>query len=292
MSRLPKLLVAVAAATLLLTVPARAQAEPSASVFTPTTGAGVEVGVPVLVTGRTFRTAPEAIGAAELTFDGGATWVTTELLRVLSGFRTDWRHTYTPEVAGDVTIAARAVTAEGPGATGPAVTVHVGGTTVPQPLDCSVRCEFASHYAPEVDDPDTAPVEVGVRVRVDRPGEVLGASLLRGAYRGPIALRMWSGTGVLLAERAWDHPGRMAEIDFPTPVPVEPGHDYVISYYTPQGGYATSEHYFTGTVVRAPFIAPHDGTNGAGVYHYGLDGGFPTESWHDSTYWVLPEFRG
>ncbi|GAA1292981.1 DUF4082 domain-containing protein [Saccharothrix xinjiangensis] len=292
MSRLPKLLAAVAATTLLLTGPAHAQDEPSAAVFTPTTRAGVEVGVPLLVTGSSFSTTPEAVVATELTFDGGATWVTTERVRVLPGSRTDWRHTHTPRVAGDLTIAARAVTAAGAGATGPAVTVHVGGATVPQPLNCPVRCEFVSHHAPEVDDTDTSPVEVGVRVRFDRPGLVLGASLLRGAHRGPIALRMWSGDGGLLAEREWDHPGRMAEIDFPTPVPVEPGRDYVVSYYTPQGGYATSEHYFTGTVVRAPFTAPHDGTHGAGVYRYGVGGGFPIDSWHDSTYWVQPEFRG
>ncbi|MFT7834637.1 DUF4082 domain-containing protein [Saccharothrix sp. BKS2] len=292
MSRLPKLLAAIAAGTLLLTGPAHAQDAPSATVFTPTTQSGVEVGVPLLVTGSSFSANPQEIIATELTFDGGETWVTTELIRVLSWSRTDWRHTHTPEVAGEVTIAARAVTAAGPGPTGPAVTVHVGGATVPQPLNCSIRCEFISHHAPEVDDADTLPVEVGVRVRVDRPGQVLGASLLRGAHRGPIALRMWSEDGELLAERTWDHPGRMAEIDFPTPVPVEPGHDYVVSYYTPLGGYSTSENYFTGTAVRAPFTAPHNGTHGAGVYRYGVGGGFPTDSWHDSTYWVQPEFRG
>ncbi|MGW4111282.1 DUF4082 domain-containing protein [Actinosynnema sp. NPDC004786] len=291
MSRSPRLLTAVAAAALLLAVPAHAQDVPSATVTTPTTGAGVEVGVPLLITGSSFSATPEAV-TTELTFDGGATWVAAETVRVLAGWRADWRHTYTPPAAGDLAIAARAVTGTGAGAAGPAVTVHVGGTTTPQPVNCAVRCEFTSPYAPEVDDPDAQPVEVGVRVRLDRPGVILGASLLRGAYRGPITLRMWSDDGVLLAEREWDHPGRMAEIDFPAPVPVEAGRDYVVSYYTPQGGYASSENHFTGTVVHAPFTAPHDGTHGAGVYHYGTGGGFPTDAWHDSTYWVQPEFRG
>ena len=77
----------------------------------------------------------------------------------------------------------------------------------------------------------------------------------------------------------------MVQIDFATPVPVEPGRDYVISYYTPEGGYESSENFFTGTLVSAPFIAHR----GAGVYRYG--GGFPTENWHDSAYGVVPEFR-
>lgn len=292
MPRLSRLLVAVAAATFGLPGAAHAQDGPVVGISTPTTGAGVQVGVPVLVTGSTMSASPRAITATELSFDGGATWVTTELVRVLEGFRTDWRYLHTPATAGDVTIAGRAVTASGVGPTGAAVTVHVGGTTVPQPVDCRPRCEFTTPYAPAVDDPDVHPVEVGVVTRFDRPGHVLGASLLRGTYREPITLRMWSDAGVLLAERLWEHPGLMAEIDFPTPVPVEPDRDYVISYYTPRGGYATSEHYFTGTVVQAPFTAPHNGTHGAGVYHYGVGGGFPTDSWHDSTYWVQPEFRG
>ncbi|MFI9010939.1 DUF4082 domain-containing protein [Actinosynnema sp. NPDC053489] len=292
MSRLPKLLAAVAAATLLLAPPAQAQPELSTTILAPTAGAGVGVGLPLLVTGSSFSATPEAIVDTELTFDGGATWVSAEPARVLPGWRTDWQHTYTPEVAGDLTIAARAVTAAGPAAAGPAVTVHVGGETVPQPVACADRCQLSAHYAPTVDDPDTGPVEVGVRVRFDRPGVVPGAGLLRGAYRGPIAVRMWSEDGVLLAEQPWDHPGLMAEVFFTTPVPVEPGRDYVVSYYTPQGGYATTENYFTGTLVHAPFTAPHDGAHGAGVYHYGVGGGFPTDSWHDSTYWILPDFRG
>jgi hypothetical protein len=284
------LFAAVAAATLVLSGTAHAQDDPLVVITTPTTHAGAEVGVPLLITGSSLSPTPGTITATELTFDGGATWVTTERLRVLDGFRTDWRYAYTPDVAGDVMVAGRAVTSSGVGTTGAATTVHVGGTTVPQPVHCEIRCEFSTPYAAVVDDPDVLPVEVGVRTRFDRPGHVLGTSLLRGAYRGPISLRLWSDTGVLLAERPWDHPGRMAEIDFPTPVPVEPGRDYVISYYTPHGGYATSENYFTGTLTHAPFTAPHDGTRGAGVYRYGS--GFPTDSWHDSTYWVQPEFRG
>lgn len=232
MPRLSRLFAAVAAATLVLSGTAHAQDDPLVVITSPTTHSGAEVGVPILITGSSLSPTPGTITATELTFDGGATWVTAERLRVLDGFRTDWRYVHTPDVAGDVTVAGRAVTAAGAGPTGAATTVHIGGATVPQQVHCEIRCEFITPYAAVVDDPDV----------------------------------------------------------FPTPVPVEPDRDYVISYYTPQGGYAMSENYFTGTLVQAPFTAPHDGTRGAGVYRYG--GGFPTDSRHDSTYWVQPEFQG
>lgn len=292
MPRSTRLLAAVAAATLALSGTAIAQvADPAVVFFSPSTQVGLEVGVPVLVTGATVTPDTASVAATELTFDGGATWVRATPVRVLGGLRVDWTYLWTPDAVADAVVAGRAVTAAGPGAVGEALVLHVGGETVPQPVDCAVRCEMYTPYAAEVQDHDTLPVEVGIRVRVDRPGLVLGASLGRGAYRGPILLRLWSD-GVLLAEQPWDHPGRMAEIDFATPVPVVPGQDYVVSYYTPQGGYLVAEDHLTGTVVDAPFTAPHDGVHGAGVYRYGAGGGFPTDSYRDSHYFVQPEFRG
>ncbi|WP_157621545.1 DUF4082 domain-containing protein [Saccharothrix sp. NRRL B-16348] len=288
MPRLSRLLVAIAAATLVLSGTAHAQDDRRVIVGTPTARSAAEVGVPLLVTGLSVAPSTVAITATELTFDGGATWVTAEVLRDHDPARVDWRYVYTPDQPGDVGVAGRVVTASGVGPVGAPVVIHVGGVAVTQPVNCATRCELGTYYKDIVNDPDREPVEVGMRFRVDRPGQLLGASLGRGAYRGPITLRLWSDTGALLAEQPWDHPGLMAEIDFPTAVPAEPGRDYVISFYTPEGGYATSEDFFVGTLVRAPFIVPR----GAGVYHYGVGGGFPTDTWHDSTYWVLPEFRG
>ncbi|GAA3463209.1 DUF4082 domain-containing protein [Saccharothrix longispora] len=161
------------------------------------------------------------------------------------------------------------------------------GPPGPRTVSCAEGCEFVTRPAPEVAAEDVRPTEVGVRTVFDRPGHVLGASLLRGPHRGPITLRLWRD-GALLAERAWTHPGRMAEIFFATPVPVEAGREYVISYYTPYGGYLTSPGYYTAPVTYGPFTAPV----GAGVLHHGEGGGFPTENHGDSTYWINPEFRG
>ncbi|MGM1065347.1 DUF4082 domain-containing protein [Saccharothrix sp. Mg75] len=161
------------------------------------------------------------------------------------------------------------------------------GIPGPRAVSCVEGCEFVTRPAPEVVSDDVSPTEVGLRTVFDRPGHVLGASLLRGAYRGPVTLRLWQD-GALLAERAWAHPGRMAEIFFATPVPVQAGREYVISYYSPYGGYLTSPDYYTAPVTHGPFTAPA----GAGVLRRGEGGGFPTENRGNSTYWVNPEFRG
>ncbi|QFZ20336.1 DUF4082 domain-containing protein [Saccharothrix syringae] len=295
MSRSLRLSAVVAAVVLVLSGTSVAQAaEPTASFFTPTTQAGVAVGVPVIVTGTTLLGNTAPVTGTELTFDGGATWVEPTPVELFPDFRIDWSYLWTPTEAGTTEIAARPVTTAGPGAVSAPIVVHVGGETVVQPVNCSVRCEMSMPFVTEAgehEDIDDQPVEVGVRVRVDRPGVMLGASTLRGNYRGTLVVRMWAD-GVLLAEQPYDHPGRMVQADFATPVPVEPGREYVVSFYSPQGGYMATEDYFTGTLVAAPFIAPHDGVHGAGVYHYGVGGGFPTDTYHDSSYSVLPEFRG
>ncbi|MEV8438674.1 DUF4082 domain-containing protein [Actinosynnema sp. NPDC051121] len=291
MSRSLRLSAVVAAVVLVLSGTSVAQAAaPVARIDTPTTQSGLAVGVPVLVTGITTYGDTTPLTGTELTFDDGATWIQPTPVQWY-GYWYFWTYLWTPTEAGTATIAVRPVTATGPGTVSGTSVVHVGGETVPQPLNCSIRCEMHTPYAYGVDDIDVLPVEVGVRFLVDRPGVILGASTLRGDYRGTLLVRLWSD-GVLLAEQTYDHPGRMVEADFATPVPVEPGREYVASFYSPQGGYTVSENFFTGTVVAAPFIMPHDGVRGAGVYHYGDGGGFPTDTYHDSHYWVLPEFRG
>jgi hypothetical protein len=292
MSRSFRLSAVVAAAVLVLSGTSVAQAVvPTAEFFTPTTQSGLALGIPVIVTGTTVfgDTAPHT--GTELTFDGGATWVQATPVYVFTGWRVDWTYLWTATVAGTGTIAVRPVTTAGPGAVSETIVVHVGGETVPQPVhNCPTRCEMHAPFAYGVEDTDLEPVEFGVRVLVDRPGVMLGASMLRGTYRGPLVMRIWAD-GVLLAEQVHDHPGRMVETNFATPVPVEPGREYVVSFYSPQGGYMVTEDFYTGTVVAAPFITPHDGVRGAGVYHYGDGGGFPTDTYRDSFYWVLPEFR-
>lgn len=278
MSWLPRLVAVVAALGLVLSGTAYAVDAPRSGISTPTTGASVAVGVPLLVTGIAYNGEAGGIISVELSVDGGTTWFE-------AGTTESWRYIYTPTAAGELTIVSRASTASTTGVWTSPITVYVGGAGTPPPIGC--RCYFLLPDAVVAKDSDLEAVELGMRMRFDRDGSVTGITLRRGTYSGPVTVRVWSGAGELLGEEV----GSGQEVMLSSPVPVTAGADYVVSYYTPAGGYASTERYFTGSVIRAPFSAPHDGVSGAGVYRYGVGGGFPTDTWRDSNYWIAPYFQ-
>lgn len=294
MSRSPRLLAAIAAAAaaavaLLLPTPAFAD-NPAVSIVTPTAGAGLDtagldVGVPLLITGHAFNGESGGIVSVEITFDAGSNW------EQVDGLET-WAYLATPVQTGALTFQVRSSTASMVGNPSPPRTVHVGSAGSPPSLQCS--CFFSLPSLPDrpvINDPDQEAVELGMRIRLDRNGYLTDLSIRRGTYTGVLLARVWSGGGTLLAEKASATSSSLFQrVIFDSPVPVQAGEDYVVSYYTPAGGYAATENYFTGTVVSAPFAAVHGGPAGAGVYHYGVGGGFPADTWHDSNYWVHPRF--
>ena len=283
---MPRLLaiVAVSAAVLatLLPGPAAVAADhPMTTIHTPTAGAGLDVGVPLLITGGAVNGEAGGIISVEISFDAGTSWEQ-------AGTTESWAYTHTPAQAGTLTMIARASTSTVVGVPSAPRTVYVGSAGSPPSMSCPCFVNLPNLPGlPVVDDPDQEAVELGLRVRPDRDGYITRLSIIRGTYEGPLVGRVWSGTGTLLAEQtSAAGSGYGQDIVLTTPVALEAGEDYVVSYYTPAGGYAATEYYFSGTLVTGPIMAPHDGTSGAGVYHYGVGGGFPTDSWHDSNYWV------
>lgn len=99
---------------------------------------------------------------------------------------------------------------------------------------------------------------------------------------------MWSSAGQLLGTVTFsgETAGGWQQATLATPVSVTAGTTYVVSYYAPNGRYAGDSGYFaTSGVDNAPLHALADGQGGPnGVYRYG--GGFPTDSWRSSNYWV------
>ncbi|MCC8249990.1 DUF4082 domain-containing protein [Saccharothrix luteola] len=286
MSRSSRFAVVLAAIAPLLggVLPAHAAADDFYTVIDiPSRNPQAEVGVPFLVTGHVRGSWTTPITRVEVTTDDGRTWHPAE-------GTTEWRYAFTPTGPGVHVTGARAYNDTGVSpVSAPDIDVHVG-LTGPLPF-AGCLCILDSFAWRGGYDPDPEPVEVGTRIRFDRPGEVTGVYLKRGDYRGPVVVHLWRGDGTLLAEQTGgSDPSSWQIVGFDQAVPVQPGVDYVASYYTPEGGYRSTEHYYTGTVVSAPFIAPHNGVSGAGVYRYGVGGGFPTESWHDSNYWVSPTF--
>lgn len=283
MMRLPRWTAVVATLTLsMLGAPAAVADDslPFVNFHTPTDGMYAQVGEPVVLTGSGLTREGHPATKVELTFDGGATWIDV-------GWPTwPWRYLVTPTEPGDITFRARAWVHDTLGETSAPRTLHVGTSGPLAPADCTPGCSLGSIGRASREDSDTQPVELGVRFAVDRPERLTGVSIKRGTYTGPITVRVWGPGGTLLREQT--EPSSAPGTDlFPRinpPIPLRPNVDYVVSYYTPDGGYRVVEDHYVGTLLWAPFIARTD----AGVYRYGNGGGFPTDTFAHSDYAVYP----
>jgi len=147
----------------------------------------------------------------------------------------------------------------------------------------------ATPAVPSAADPDA--VELGVRFRTDVPGQVTGIRFYKGEGNdGPHVGSLWTDAGERLATVAFD--GRTGpgwqEATLDAPVPVATGTTYVVSYHAPNGRYAADAMYFGAAAAGAgPVRAlPGNGGPGNGVYRYGAQGGFPTQSYRATNYWV------
>jgi len=140
---------------------------------------------------------------------------------------------------------------------------------------------------------DNQPVELGVKFRTDLEGSVNAVRFFRAVpIDSGYVVHIWSATGELLGagmavEGQQPAPGWQT-IDVYPPVSVKAGVTYVASYYASKGQYSVSEGFFSNTTItNGPLHTLSDGVDGGnGVFVYGLGGGFPTQSYNASNYWV------
>ena len=139
-------------------------------------------------------------------------------------------------------------------------------------------------------DPDTSAVEVGVKFRTDVDGLITGIRFYKsGTNTGTHVGNLWSSDGQLLASATFTNEAASGwqQVDFASPVAITANTIYVASYHTDVGHYSVNENYFAASGVdNGPFHALQDGESGGnGVYLYG-GGGFPTNTFRSSNYWV------
>lgn len=137
---------------------------------------------------------------------------------------------------------------------------------------------------------DTNAVELGVMFRTDAPGKVLALRFFRGiGSPGPHVGNLWTADGSLLASVVFTNtsPWGWQEQPLPAPVSLQPDTGYVVSYHAPGGLYALTQYKLAGSgQTNQPLWAPRSGLfGGNGLHAYG-PGGFPTNSYHASHYWV------
>ena len=142
---------------------------------------------------------------------------------------------------------------------------------------------------PATDDSDA--VELGTAFTTSVAGTVTGVRFYKGAGNtGTHTGSLWSSTGTRLATVTFtDETGSgWQTARFATPVAVVPGQTYVVSYYAPNGHYASQAGFFSSPRTQGPLSAPA-GANGR--FLYGAGGGFPTGTWLQTNYFVDVIFK-
>lgn len=140
-------------------------------------------------------------------------------------------------------------------------------------------------------DPDTNPIEVGVKFRSDVPGYIVGIRFYKGpGNTGTHTGTLWTASGLPLGTVTFtdETASGWQQANFQQPIPIEANTTYVASYYAPNGRYAADGGYFASNGVDNGVLhAPADGVvGGNGVYVYGSGGGFPSNTYNASNYWV------
>jgi len=145
-------------------------------------------------------------------------------------------------------------------------------------------------------DSESAAVELGVKFRSDVAGNVTGVRFYKGpTNNGTHIGRLYNISGTLLAEVTFtgETASGWQQMLFASPVAISANTTYVVSYFTPTGGYSTTTNYFGSSGVDSGVLhAPSDAAGGGnGVYAYGPTGGFPNSSFGATNYWVDVVFQ-
>lgn len=142
-----------------------------------------------------------------------------------------------------------------------------------------------------VDANDSTPIEVGINFTSSVPGLLYGIRFYKAAANtGTHVGHLWSSTGALLATVTFTSEGISGwqQATFSSPITITPNVTYVASYFAPSGHYSADTNYFaTNGVSTTPLQAPASTSSAPnGVYLYTSSGGFPSQSYAATNYWV------
>ena len=162
------------------------------------------------------------------------------------------------------------------------------GATPCSQQPCSIWNNSATPTNPSVSDSNAA--ELGVKFRSDVNGFIRGIRFYKGtANTGTHVGTLWSSSGQQLAQATFTNETASGwqQVNFATPVTITANTVYVASYHTNVGNYAGDNNFFaTSGINNAPLHALVDGNSGSnGVYLYST-GGFPTNTYQSTNYWV------
>lgn len=132
-------------------------------------------------------------------------------------------------------------------------------------------------------------VELGTAFTVARDAAVTAIRFYKGAGNtGTHVGTLWAADGTKLASVTFtgesDSGWQRAALS--NPVQISANTTYVVSYYAPVGHYPITQSYFTSPQTSGDITGISDQN---GRFHYGVGGGFPTDSFGSSAYFVDAE---
>ncbi len=145
-----------------------------------------------------------------------------------------------------------------------------------------------------VDGGDGGSVELGVKFRSSEAGTINGIRFYKAATNtGTHIGSLWTMSGQLLAEATFSNETASGwqQVQFATPVEIQPNTTYVAGYLAPNGHYSVNGPTLAATITNGPLQAESatselSGTEGNGLYAYGSGVTFPTNTYNASNYWV------
>jgi hypothetical protein len=135
-------------------------------------------------------------------------------------------------------------------------------------------------------------VEVGLKFRSDKDGLITGVRFYKGgaANGGTHVGHLWTSTGTLLGTATFTDESDTGwqRALFATPVRITANTFYVVSYFAPQGNYAADVGFFASSGVdNGPLHAlSNQDAGGNGVFNDSGTGGFPSQTFNATNYWV------
>jgi hypothetical protein len=133
------------------------------------------------------------------------------------------------------------------------------------------------------------PVELGIRFKSDVDGTISAIRFYKAqGNTGSHEVALWTATGTLLksAVATGESASGWQQIDF-VPVEVQANTVYVASYHCDNGHYSADADYFTGIIESPPLRS----VNPNGLYTYGNNTAFPTQTFKNTNYWVDVVFQ-
>ena len=254
---------------------------PTVTGVSPSVGAtGVSVGTPVVVTFSEALTTASTAGSVVVKNASGQTTAGTTSYGTTAHTitftpSTSWATgtTYTATVATSVTDAA------GNALTSPYTWsfTTASGTATTESLWAPTAQSVSTATT------DTTKVQLGVQVRAAVAGTITAITFYK-SYNDASShtVTLWNNSGVSLATATTSNETTSGwqTATFSTPVAVTAGTTYTASYLATTGRYSYTTNALGSGFTHGDLSVPANG----GVYAYG--GGFPTQTWGGSNYWI------